>query len=523
MAKDNHQVIHLRDYYTNKDFEKYDWRVEVSPERDKAKNEFDVIIIGSGIGGLSCAAMLSKWGYRTLVLEHDSLVGGYCRSFERDGFVFGIGGTEMTGLWEDGPVNIFLKELGLKKEDFFVLNSYTYKLGEIETKPYGGVQDILDQLSTLFTDEVENLVAFFDDAQKAYDEWYRDTKVYGTTLPPELIVKVVGENGFREQLKNKPHYYDWSVKSWKQKLDEFFVSEDLKELLDFWLNYTSIEPERTPPEVPLRSFGDFRNGNFHPKGGLQKLADTIKEFIENHGGRVLLDHKVSKILMDKDQVTGVIAEGKIFRSAVVASNADIKSTLLNLVDPSSLDDDFVASIEALKIKRAYFMAYLGVDMDLSEYPTTIRVLDEDEDQFFALSIHSNADPSLAPEGKASISIRTPTQYDEFPHREAKDYLEKKKAYAARLIKMAEKVIPNLSQRIILQDAATPKTFERYTLATEGSGEGFFWSTEIERPCFKTPIEGLYLVGSSTYPGAGVELSLMSGVICANDINGWKTH
>jgi all-trans-retinol 13,14-reductase len=464
--------------------------------------------------------MLSKWGYRTLVLEHDSLVGGYCRSFERDGFTFNIGGTEMTGLWEDGPIDLFLKELRLKKEDFFVLNSYTYKLGEIETKPYGGVQEILDQLSNLFSDEVENLSAFFMDAQKAHDEWYKDTSVYGAPLPPELIVKVFGEKGFRDQLKSKPYFYDWYSKSWKQKLDEFFTSDDLKELLDFLMNYTSIEPAKTPPEVPLRSFGDYHNGNFHPKGGTQKLVDAIKEFIESHGGRVLVNHEVSKILMENGQVTGVRAGDKIFKSNVVASNASIKNTLLNMVDPSSLEDDFRASIEALKIKRTYFMVFLGVDMDLSDYPTTIRVMDDEEDQFYALAIHSNADPRMAPEGKASITIRTPTSYDEFPARGAKDYLKKKEAYAARLIKMAEKVIPGLGQHIILQDAATPKTLERYTLAPEGSGEGFFWSTEVERPCFKTPVRGLYLVGSSTFPGAGVELSLMSGVICANDINGW---
>jgi len=416
-------------------------------------------------------------------------------------------------------------------------------LGEIETKPYGGVQDILDQLSKLFPDEVENLSAFFKDAQKAHDEWYRDTWVYGAPLPPELIVKVTGENGFRDQLKSKPHYYDWYSKSWKQKLDEFFAGDEIKELLDFWLNYTSIDPEKTPPEVPLRSFGDFRNGNFHPKGGTQKLVDAIKEFIEGHGGRVLLGHKVSKILMEKGQVTGVIAGGKIFRSTIVASNANIKNTLLNMVDPSSLEDDFLASIEALKTKRTYFMVFLGVDMDLSDYPTTIRVMDDEHNQFYALAIHSNADPSMAPEGKASITIRTPTSYGEFPDREAKDYLKKKEAYAAHLIKMAEKVIPGLGKRIIVQDlikmaekvipglgkriivqdAATPKTLERYTLTPEGSGEGFFWSTEIERPCFKTPIRGLYLVGSSTFPGAGVELALMSGVICANDINGWKAR
>ena len=88
--------------------------------------------------------------------------------------------------------------------------------------------------------------------------------------------------------------------------------------------------------------------------------------------------------------------------------------------------------------------------------------------------------------------------------------------AARLIQQAEGVIPGLAQHIVVQDAATPRTLE-----PKGSGEGIFWSTEVARPWFKTPVEGLYLAGSSTYPGAGVELALMSGIICANDIDGWR--
>jgi all-trans-retinol 13,14-reductase len=79
----------------------------------------------------------------------------------------------------------------------------------------------------------------------------------------------------------------------------------------------------------------------------------------------------------------------------------------------------------------------------------------------------------------------------------------------------------LKEKIIVRTAATPRTYERYTLAPEGSCEGLFWSTEVKRLYFKTPVHGLYLAGSSAYPGAGLEQSLMTGIICANDIDGWK--
>ena len=101
------------------------------------------------------------------------------------------------------------------------------------------------------------------------------------------------------------------------------------------------------------------------------------------------------------------------------------------------------------------------------------------------------------------------------------YLEKQRQFAGMLIKKAEKTIPNLSQHIIVQDAATPKTFERYTSMPEGAIYAFDQSIGVKRPYFKTPIRGLYLASASTFPGAGIEAVVISGIICANDICGWE--
>jgi all-trans-retinol 13,14-reductase len=163
------------------------------------------------------------------------------------------------------------------------------------------------------------------------------------------------------------------------------------------------------------------------------------------------------------------------------------------------------------------MVFLGVDMDLSAYPTITVDLDEE----LHVVVNSNADPSLAPEGKASVTITTFANYHDFPERGTEEYHEKKRARAEELIKKAEKVIPGLGERVVVQDAATPKTFERYTSMPEGAIYSFDQSVETRRPYFKTPIRGLYLAGASTFPGGGVEGVVMSGIICANDITGWE--
>ena len=154
---------------------------------------------------------------------------------------------------------------------------------------------------------------------------------------------------------------------------------------------------------------------------------------------------------------------------------------------------------------------------ISCYPTII----EDIDDGLSIVINSNADERLAPKGKASVTILTLANYHEFPKRWTKEYLEKKMRFADMLIKKAEKTIPNLSQHIVVKDAATPKTFERYTYMPEGAIYAFDQSIGVKRPYFKTPIKGLYLASASTFPGAGIEAVVISGMICANDICNWE--
>jgi all-trans-retinol 13,14-reductase len=86
-------------YFASREFKKYDWSIEVNPQKSKGENEYDVIIIGSGMGGLTCGALLSKRGYKVLVLEQHNQVGGYYTSFRRKGFIFNAGVIDVSGLW----------------------------------------------------------------------------------------------------------------------------------------------------------------------------------------------------------------------------------------------------------------------------------------------------------------------------------------------------------------------------------------------------------------------------------------
>jgi len=96
-------------------YKSFEWRVE--PNR---KDEYDVIVVGAGVGGLACGALLARKGYRVLVLEHHHQIGGYCSSFKRREFVFNTGVADISGLWNRGPTKILLDRLGLDKDELFV-------------------------------------------------------------------------------------------------------------------------------------------------------------------------------------------------------------------------------------------------------------------------------------------------------------------------------------------------------------------------------------------------------------------
>lgn len=502
----------------SKEYRRYDWRVEVDPRKPKGEGEYDVIIVGAGLGGLTCGALLSKSGYKVLVLEQNYQVGGYCSSFRRLGFTFNAGVEDVSGLWEKGPVTHLLRELGLSREEFFVRNTVRYVFrGEVIDAP-DNLEELVELLAKRFPSERDRIRAFFEEAREAYEECYRDAEAYGAPLPAELIVKVFGEKKLVNYPREHPHFYDWMNKTFKQKLDEFFEDEDLKAFLSALLSYVGTPPDKTPAATALTAcVSYYLHGGYYTRGGAQKLVNALKGFIESNGGEVLVNRKVDKIIVENGEVKGVKVGGKVFRSPIVVSNVNAKTTLLELVGEEHLSRSYAEYIKSLKMSPSCFMVFLGVDMDLTGYPTLIKNLDEG----YEIVVNSNADPSLAPKGKASVTILTSADYRDFPERGSAEYLKKKRELAEALVKRAEKLIPHLSERVIVQDAATPKTFERYVSMPEGAIYAFDQSIETKRPFFKTPIKGLYLVGASTFPGAGVEAVIISGIICANDIRGWR--
>ena len=505
-------------YLIQQRFKPYEWHIPMIPGGERQQDEYDVAVIGAGIGGLSAAALLSKEGYKVLVMEQQPEVGGYCGSLMRDDFVFSTGTVSVTGVWDNGPVVRLLDSLGIPSGNLFARHSsrVMYKGQRIDLG--SGAKSIVDSLSSIFPDESTHIAAFFQDASEAFYQLHESTKMYGSPLPDHFVVQLLGEHSAAQLPRAYPSLYDWLNKSFGTKLDEHFQNPNLKVLLSSQPGQNGTPAAETPGlRALIGAIGPMLEGSYYPLGGPRSLAETLAESVRGYGGTVKTAYRADRILTDRRQVRGIRSGEEIFQAHVVVANVNARTCALQLLEANEVGGPYIDFIKSLGMSRSAFMVYAGVEADLSGYPSIITDIEGD----FRILINSNADSRLAPRGRASVTMVAPIGYRDFPSREEREYDDRKRQFAALLVRKAEEVIPEMAGRIATLDAATPRTLEDHTSMPEGAMYGFDQSLKGSRPHFRAPIKGLYFVGASTFPGAGIDSAVVSASICANDIRGWK--
>lgn len=501
-------------------FKKNDWSAAKLIKAKRSSSYYDAIIVGGGLGGLACAALLAKGGLSVLLLERQNHVGGFCTTFQRKGYKFNTGVEDVSGVWEKGSITRLFEKLNLEKSGVFKPNTSIYYYNQEKYVIPGNLMEIISFLQKKFPDESESIPRFFEDALLAYEECYEDTDMYGTPLPPELIQKVGGILKLLRYPKDYPHFYQWMNKSYRDKLEEYFSNRDLIEILCTLLVYIGTTPEKTPARNGLAAcVSYYLKGGCSIIGGAGRLSELLENVIKHNNGKILLNTEVNEIICSKGKVEGVLTNQDYFYAPIVISNVNAKTTYTKLISGKNIKDKLRREMKTIKMSKSYFMLFLGIDMDLSDYPVLLKNIDEGWEIVF----NSNVAPGMAPKGCGSVTVLVSNNicYSDFPDRNTKEYQKKKFEIEKNIIKKIGSFIPELEKHIVVRESATPKTFERYNLMPEGAVYSIDQSIDVQRPFFKAPIKGLYLVGASVFPGAGVEAAIISGMICANDIFGWK--
>jgi len=501
-------------------------------QKEILHNYYDVIVIGSGMAGLTTAANLIAEGFTVLVLEQHFIAGGATTMFKRKGFVFEAGGHRFSGLRNhEGVLFKLLKKINKTVSVEPINPSYVIRSGSKLLKADLDFNIYKQNVIDLFPSEARNIEKFF-----------------------AAMLKIVEGNRYiaRSKAVNpivlffQYHYFFKNInKNTRQFVEQFFDDEEIITFLTMLGAYTTLPLHR-------QSFIGFANlwavhhlgeGMSLLKGGTKKIVDTLVEYIDNNGGQVVVSKYVERIITKGKEAIGVCVKGdlEIYSKAVV-STASNQETYLNLLNEKLSSKKFIRKIENQKQSGSLFQLFLGIreeDGSGLEYTTTFvtnntkigdkkvydNIYDWDLDTITSNGVITVEGRENSPEGFRSINISCLIPYYHPDNwyvngHDKKVYREFKNNIANMIIKNFSKYIPNLKDRIVCQSTATPITIERYTLATEGGLQGLAHTTNQSgraRGRIKTHIKNLYHAGQYSFPGAGIITVSISGDLCAKMI------
>ena len=488
------------------------------------ENHYDVIVIGAGMGGLTCALKLAAEGKKVLVLERQPVPGGVATSFKRNGFTFESVLHYLDGLAPGGEIREFLDEHGVsKKIDFIELKEFGRVIyPEHDFVISNDFDSLKTWLKSNFPQDKEGIERFFHDTNKFYQQLDR----FAESRIPDWI-----------KLLLSPFIYPAIIKTSCLTLEQF-MSKKIKDkrarsIIGTIWSFLGPAPSEISAFYFLIVFrGCWGEKTAFTSGGFSSLFNAMVERIRELGSEVRFNTSVKEIVTGQNRRVSAVrtAGGEEFTTRTVISNANAIDTLAQMIDYVPLKKEYAQKLFCMQKSLSGTQLYLGLDIPVAELGMRQALMcinttySHDQNFRYCLSSdyrrcgilvtnHSQLDPGLAPSGKSTLSAISLDNYVNWDKLTAQDYQKKKKEFADIMLGRLEKYLPGISRHIEALEVATPKTMERFALLPEGAIYGFSQSvrqSSINRLSQETKIKGLFLAGAWTQPGAGIHGCFVSG-------------
>ena len=493
----------------------------------------DVVVIGSGVGGLCCAAMLAKYGFQVTVCESHSIAGGAAHSFERDGYKFDSGPSLYSGLSYSPSNNPLRQVLDAIEEDVEWINYDVWgcRLPEGDFDAYIGADHFCEVLERLR-------------GKNAVNQW---RKLQAEMKPLAEAVNAMPSVAMRFDLgaaislgKYLPATL-WHLPnilrltgSFSNIIDGIIQDQFVRNWLDLLCFLLSGLPANGTVAAEMAfMFAEWYKPGVqldYPVGGSSAIVDALIGGLTKKGGKLLYNAHVEEVLVENNRAAGVrLRNGQEIKAKkAVVSNASIWNTL-PLLPQGALPKSFIAERKDTPECESFMHLHLGIDAaglpdDLQCHYIVVNDWDKGitaPQNVVVVSIPSVLDPSLAPTSKHTIHVYTPGNEPyslwQGMDRRSEEYAQQKQARAEIMWQGLERIIPDIRDRTEVTLVGTPLTHQHFLRRHHGSYGPAIQAGKALFPGSTTPLSSLLCCGDSTFPGIGIPAVAASGAIAANTI------
>ncbi len=502
------------------------------------RKAFDAIVIGSGMGGLSCAAALARTGHVVMVIEQHFIAGGLTQTFERNGFRWDVGVHYLGEMGPEGEAHGILDWLVGGAVAFASLGAVydtVHFPGGFEVqfaRPESALQLDLKEKFPASSNDIDAFFAATAEAELA------GRAIFGRRAMPSLLAKVYGiwhDKGIRK----------WWGRSSAEVLDELIGDPKLRAvLLAQKGDYGGGAAENISFGIQAMVMCHYFHGAYYPVGGARAFAQALVPVIEQAGGEVRLKAKVDGFVVENGSVVGVmLPDGTEVRAPRVFSDMGARNTV-NLLPDDIRAGEWAREILSFEPSVCHVALYLGLEGDIRANGATAsnhwfhETWDVNEGVWnpakeasapgLFISFPSLKDPAHDPGDRKrhTAEIVAMTSWDAFARWKDStlgdrpdDYTALKAVIERRLMEDFARHFPALAPMVVAREVSTPLS----TSAFIGSQQGAIYGLEVSPRRFlsdslraRTPVPGLFLAGQDVVT-PGISGAMMGGVLAAGAI------